>query len=47
LWSDAEAALLENVDLKPLVWTNAAWFTNGLTFDANYFYVDTRTIRGE
>lgn len=47
LWSQAEAALLENVDLKPLVWTNAAWFTNGLTFDANYFYVDTRTIRGE
>lgn len=47
LWSDAEAALLENVDLKPLVWTNAAWFTNGLTFEANYFYVDTRTIRGQ
>jgi peptide/nickel transport system substrate-binding protein len=45
LWSQAEAALLENVDLKPLVWTNAAWFTNGLTFDANYFYVNTRTIR--
>jgi peptide/nickel transport system substrate-binding protein len=47
LWSQAEAALLENVDLKPLVWTNAAWFANGLTFDANYFYVDTRTIRSQ
>lgn len=47
LWSAAEAALLENADLKPLLWTNTAWFTNGPTFDANYFYVDTRTIRSQ
>lgn len=47
LWSDAEAALLENVDMKPLVWTSAEWFTNGLTFEANSFYIDTRTIRGK
>lgn len=45
LWAEAEAALLENVDVKPLVWSNAAWFTNGLEFDANYFNIDTRSIR--
>lgn len=45
LWGKAEAALLESVDLKPLVWSNAAWFANGVTFDANYFNIDTRSIR--
>lgn len=45
LWADAEAALLENVDVKPLVWSNAAWFANGLEFEAKYFYINTRTIR--
>lgn len=45
LWSKAEAALLENVDLKPVVWSNAAWFANDVTFEANYFNIDTRSIR--
>lgn len=45
LWGDAEAALLENVDVKPLVWSNAAWFANGVEFNANYFNIDTRSIR--
>lgn len=45
LWSKAEAALLENVDIKPVVWSNAAWFANDVTFDANYFNINTRTIR--
>jgi hypothetical protein len=27
------------------VWSNAAWFANGVEFDANYFNIDTRTIR--
>lgn len=44
LWSKAEAALLENVDLKPVAWSNAAWFANGVTFEANYFNIDTRSI---
>lgn len=46
LWSKAEAALLTNVDIRPLAWLKGDWFTNNdLTFDANYYYVDTRTIR--
>lgn len=44
-WADAEKALLEAVDIRPLVWSKVAWFANGVSFDANYFYVDTRTIR--
>jgi len=41
----AEAALLTRADIKPLVWSAADWFTDGLTFAANYYFVDTRTIR--
>ncbi|MGW9439642.1 ABC transporter substrate-binding protein [Streptomyces sp. NPDC055607] len=47
LWGRAEASLLTNVDVRPLVWSHSNWFANGLTFDANYFHVDTRTIRGK
>ena len=45
LWGEAEAALLEEVDVKPLMWSNVAWFADGLEFDANYFNIDTRSIR--
>ena len=46
LWGQAEAALLNNADVKPLTWMLINWFANdGLTFDATYLWVDSRTIR--
>lgn len=44
LWGDAEAALLNNVDVKPMTWSNAAWFSEGLDFSADFYKVDVRTI---
>lgn len=44
LWAEAEAALLENVDVKPVLWSNAAWFSNGYSFVADFYKIDTRTI---
>ena len=44
LWGEAEAALLSNVDMKPMTWSNALWFSEGLTFDADFYKVDTRSI---
>lgn len=43
-WADAEAALLENVDVKPVLWSNAAWFSNDYSYSADFYKVDTRTI---
>ncbi len=46
LWAEAEAALLENVDVMPLTWMLVSWFPNDdLTFEATYLWVDSRTIR--
>lgn len=45
LWSDAEEALLSNVDAKPLMWETAVWFGNGVTFQAQFWKLDLRTIR--
>lgn len=43
-WADAEAALLESVDVKPVLWSNAAWFSKNYTYSADFYKVDTRTI---
>lgn len=47
LWGEAEAALLERTDLKPLLWPVADYFANGLTFQTEYRTIDLRTIRTE
>ncbi|KAM9862403.1 ABC transporter substrate-binding protein [Leucobacter sp. BZR 635] len=44
LWGEAEAALLSNVDVKPMTWSNALWFSEGVQFSADFYKVDTRTI---
>lgn len=46
LWGEAEAALLEDTNLVPLMWPITDYFTNGLTFEAGYRSIDLRTIRG-
>lgn len=45
LWGEAEAALLDSVDIKPVQWSKTAWFNGGYTFEANSYNVDLRTIR--
>lgn len=45
LWGEAAAALLEQVDIKPLMWDKADWFGNGVTFEAQFWVTDLRTIR--
>lgn len=45
LWLEGERSLLENVDIKPLVWTKVNWFFSGdVKFNSNAYYVDTRSI---
>ncbi|MCQ3999547.1 hypothetical protein GL325_14065 [Aeromicrobium sp. 636] len=44
-WAGAEAALLKDTDLVPLMWPVTNYFTKNLTFDASYRIVDLRTIR--
>lgn len=44
LWGEAEAALLTDVDVKPMTWSNALWFSEGFDFSADFYKVDTRTI---
>jgi peptide/nickel transport system substrate-binding protein len=44
-WAKAEAALLEQVNLVPLLWPIANYFADGLTFNATYRTVDLRSIR--
>lgn len=44
-WAKAEAALLEQTNLVPMMLTTANYFTDGLTFDATYRTIDLRTIR--
>ncbi|GEO88321.1 peptide ABC transporter substrate-binding protein [Aeromicrobium flavum] len=44
-WAKAEAALLEQTNLVPLLWPIANYFSDGLTFEATYRTVDLRTIR--
>lgn len=45
LWRRSEAALLEEADVKPLMWPAVHWFTHGLTFTGSYTIVDLRSIR--
>jgi len=45
VWQEAEVALLDSVDLAPVMWDKAAWFGNGMTFQAQFWIVDLRTIR--
>lgn|GEM_PF-5603747 len=45
VWQEAETALLDSSDIKPVMWDKAAWFGNGMTFQAQFWIVDLRTIR--
>ncbi|MET0467405.1 MAG: ABC transporter substrate-binding protein [Aeromicrobium sp.] len=44
-WGKAEAALLEQTNLVPLLWPIANYYADGLTFNATYRTVDLRSIR--
>ncbi|MFO6451729.1 MULTISPECIES: ABC transporter substrate-binding protein [unclassified Aeromicrobium] len=44
-WSKAEAALLERVDVVPMMWPIANYFSKDLTFETGYRTTDLRTIR--
>lgn len=44
-WSKAEAALLERVDVVPMMWPIANHFSKDLTFETGYRTTDLRTIR--
>ncbi len=43
-WAAGEAALLERLDVVPLMWPVAAYFGHGVTFQTEHRTIDLRTI---
>lgn len=45
LWSKGQKALMENADANPIQANVIAWFGRGVTFQASFWYLDSKTLQ--
>jgi ABC-type oligopeptide transport system substrate-binding subunit len=45
LWGTAERSLMEEANASPIQQNSTAYFGNGITFEANYWFVESRTLQ--